>query len=886
MSACTRPSCGGSIAADGYCNTCGYAGSPAAPATPAPVAPSGIVAAPPPPAPPPPPQGLPVQSAPPLPTAAPTPPPLATGPLCAEVGCGGSIAADGYCNTCGIQPTAAPAAPAHGSHGGHAHVAAQRVPAGASCTEAGCSGTVASDGYCNICGMQPSVAPSPSQPSTTSTPSAQATIAAPMAPESSRRVMASGQPASARTRTTRTTSTRAELGAGLVRVAPTVAGDPTQAVMSADQIAAVLGEKPEDERFCSACGQPVGRGHGDEPGRVTGFCGNCRTKFDFQTNTPQLNAGDLVAGQYRILGPVAHGGMGWIYLGQDTAVSNRWVVLKGLLNEDDEDAVASAVAERQFLARIEHGSIVNIYNFVTWAGAGYIVMEYVGGESLNKKLKDRRRENNGSPNPLPITEAIAYVLGILPALGYLHEQNLVYNDLKPANIMAVGETVKLIDVGGVMQTNDQSAAIFGTQGFQAPEVASMGPSVASDLFTVGRTLAVMSLNFVFHTGTYQYELPGPADEPLFAHFESLYRFLLKATAAHPDDRFQDAGEMAEQLLGVLREIVAREYRTPRPTTSSLFGGDRLAGLLLLDDTDNFADWRTLPVPKVNPEDPAAAFLNDLPEVDPVATINLITSGLREGAVIDSVELRLRRAREMVDAGQNAEKMLESITHSDPWNWRVSWYRAVSHLRDGDAALAAEEFSAVWTELPGELSPKLATALSAESAGAFARAAQLYAEVIAVDQSYVSAAFGLARCRVAAGDRQGAVQAYDAVPTSSATYTDAQVALARVLTQFVENAPPTAEDLATASNTVEAARIDAAERGRLAIEVLERSLAGIHSGAITEDPKTKVFGHPLTEEGLRHSLEEGYRDMAKLVATEHERFAFVDKANAVRVPSFR
>ena len=150
---------------------------------------------------------------------------------------------------------------------------------------------------------------------------------------------------------------------------------------------------------------------------------------------------------------------------------------------------------------------------------------------------------------------------------------------------------------------------------------------------------------------------------------------------------------------------------------------------------------------------------------------------------------------------------------------------------------------------------------------------------------MSAAFGLARCRVADGDRRGAVQAYRAVPTSSATYTDAQVASARVLTQFVENHPPTSSDLATASQTIEAARIDAAERGRLALEVLERSLSGIEAGAIAEDPKTLVFGHPLTEEGLRHSLEEGYREMARLVSTEHERFDFVDKANAIRVPSF-
>ena len=88
-------------------------------------------------------------------------------------------------------------------------------------------------------------------------------------------------------------------------------------------------------------------------------------------------------------GCLAHGGLGWIYLARDKNVSDRWVVLKGLLNSGDPDAVAAAIAERQFLAQVEHPLIVEIYNFVTHDGAGYIVMEYVGGTSLKTLLKER-----------------------------------------------------------------------------------------------------------------------------------------------------------------------------------------------------------------------------------------------------------------------------------------------------------------------------------------------------------------------------------------------------------------------------------------------------------------------------------------------------------------
>ena len=103
-----------------------------------------------------------------------------------------------------------------------------------------------------------------------------------------------------------------------------------------------------------------------------------------------------MAGQYKVAGCLAHGGLGWVYLAQDRNVSDRWVVLKGLLDTGDESAMAAAIAERRFLAQVEHPNIVRIYNFVQHEGAGYIVMEYVGGQSL-KDL--RRRSRRGSRDP-------------------------------------------------------------------------------------------------------------------------------------------------------------------------------------------------------------------------------------------------------------------------------------------------------------------------------------------------------------------------------------------------------------------------------------------------------------------------------------------------------
>ncbi len=196
----------------------------------------------------------------------------------------------------------------------------------------------------------------------------------------------------------------------------------------------------------------------------------------------------MVVDQYLIKGCIAHGGLGWVYLAFDTNVNYRPVVLKGLVHSGDAEAQATAMAERQFLAEVTHPAIVKIFNFVEHADkhgdpVGYIVMEYVGGTSLKQ----------GKGTRLPVAQAIAYMLEILPALGYLHSLGLVYNDLKPENIMVTEEQLKLIDLGAVSRINS-FGFLYGTPGYQAPEIVRTGPTVQTDIYTVGRTLAALTLN--------------------------------------------------------------------------------------------------------------------------------------------------------------------------------------------------------------------------------------------------------------------------------------------------------------------------------------------------------------------------------------------------------
>src|SRR4051794_6029936 len=320
-----------------------------------------------------------------------------------------------------------------------------------SCAELDCDGVIDDDGYCSTCGTKAkgAVGSSPTSPQK-------------------------------RTSGRTTKVTRARLGAGLVEIAPTPSQDPRSALIADPRIR-------EDRRFCSnsTCGKPVGRARDGEPGRTEGFCPGCGRPYSFR---PQLAAGDLVAGQYAIEGCIAHGGLGWIYLARDRNVADKWVVLKGLLDRTDPDAVAAALAELRFLAEIEHPSIVRIINGVRHHDDAYIVMDYVPGVSLKAMLDARRDANGGTPDPLPVDEAIAYVLEILPAFSYLHAMGVLYCDFKPDNLMHTGDAVKLIDLGAAYRIDQPATTVYGTRGYQAPEIAKEGPTVVSDLFTVGRTL--------------------------------------------------------------------------------------------------------------------------------------------------------------------------------------------------------------------------------------------------------------------------------------------------------------------------------------------------------------------------------------------------------------
>ncbi|MFJ3171223.1 tetratricopeptide repeat protein [Streptomyces roseus] len=788
-------------------------------------------------------------------------------------------------------------------------------------------------------------------------------------------------------------SGRSRLGAGLVNVPEVPRPDPSAAVLENPEV-------PERKRFCSRsdCGAPVGRSRGDRPGRTEGFCTKCGHPYSF---VPKLRAGEVVHGQYEVAGCLAHGGLGWVYLAVDRAVSDRWVVLKGLLDTGDQDAMEAAISERRFLAEIEHSNIVRIYNFVehldqrTGSLDGYIVMEYVGGKSL-KEIANERRRPDGRRDPLPVEQACAYGIEALEALGHLHSRNLLYCDFKVDNAIQQQDQLKLIDMGAVRRMDDEESAIYGTVGYQAPEVAELGPSVASDLYTVARTLAVLTFDFQGYTNVFVDSLPDPEHIEVFGRYESFYRLLVRATDPDPGRRFSSAQEMADQLTGVLREVVALQTGRPRPQLSTLFGPE-----LRVPDTRLFADVAgaevsrlgaravpvpvaggrlfgrraarpatvpaaaaapapapaviagpgtmaapsgatgaaalsaplgtsathrvgaasrpapvpaprqaapvaappapapgvrpgelaapdardmalSLPVPLVDPADPNAGFLAGL-----LATAPGDLLGALHAAPADSAELRLRELRARLELGEPAAAAaaLADLEGRHPDDWRVVWARGIASLATGEDAMAALSFDAIYDAFPGEPAPKLALGLCAEILGQLDNAAEYYRLVWITDPGFVSAAFGLARVQLAAGDRAGAVRTLESVPESSIHYTAARVAAVRARLRDRSPEEELLPDLAAAAAQVEALErfgLDAVRRERLSTEVLGSALDWVLSGSRGSDPgRTSLLGCQLDERGLRFGLERSYRVLARLAQRGEDRIELVERANRFR-----
>ncbi|UIX30101.1 tetratricopeptide repeat protein [Streptomyces sp. GQFP] len=680
------------------------------------------------------------------------------------------------------------------------------------------------------------------------------------------------------------------------------------------EVAGTIARSPSGGRRCGVdnCTATIGVSYDGGPAPDHGFCTACGAEYSFM---PKLHPGDRVGGHYRVLGYLAVGGLGWVHLAEDTRVPDLLVVLKGLINTGDAVARRSAVEERRSLTTLHHRDIVRIVTYVHHQvpgekePTGYIVMEYVGGRSLawirHASDEELARLFGGS---FEFGHVLTYGCKILGAFEYLHDQGLLYCDMKPDNVIHYGREIKVIDLGAIRRIDDRSSSLVYTPDYAPPKTErdERGFQVDTDLYTVGRTLKTLAVRAL------------PAAGLAARSFDALIR---RATHPEPAARFTSAAEMSRQLWEVLREHQALSGHEPYPERSTCFEptaalfGSALGTVPALDHWTRRSSSdapelpigapeprdaaRALPVPVPDPRDAAAVLLGGLAADNP----ERVAEQAERDSALYTVETALWLCRAYLDAGDvdKADRWVGKARGlSRDYDWRIFWHQGLLHLTSGQVREAECEFAATYATLPGESAPKLALGYCAEhlaaTAGAGERQTEEYAEyteeyyeaVWRRDRTQGSAAFGLARIHLRRGDREEAVGVLDEVPTTSRHYDAARVAAIRVLTGRLPGAGPTAAQLGEAAERLQGLRrppttlhLDGSGAwDRLVTEVRGHAVTCRPPGGWGPDfPAGELFGPADTPRALGELLSRSLKRLADQAGSTGERGDLLDRAYA-------
>src|SRR5262245_47344645 len=172
-------------------------------------------------------------------------------------------------------------------------------------------------------------------------------------------------------------------------------------------------------------------------------------------------------GPFEILAPLGAGGMGEVYRARDTRL-DRTVAIK-LLPSELADAPGRRVdrfrAEARAIARITHPNICTLHDLVEDGSTMFLVMEYVDGTTLARRLED---------GPLPLPLALRTAIQVIDALDHAHRHGVVHRDLTPGNIMLTRDGVKLLDFGlAKLKEDDQQAWVDVTHSARLTEVGTL-----------------------------------------------------------------------------------------------------------------------------------------------------------------------------------------------------------------------------------------------------------------------------------------------------------------------------------------------------------------------------------------------------------------------------
>src|SRR5947208_5413260 len=293
-------------------------------------------------------------------------------------------------------------------------------------------------------------------------------------------------------------------------------------------------------------------------------------------------------GRYEIRSKIGEGGMGEVYLAQDTKLERK-VALK-ILPADvgtNRDRMERFIREAKAAAALSHPNIAQIFEIGEDTGTHFIAMEFIDGQTLREKIHRDRTE---------LRRLLRFLQHAAEGLAKAHAAGIVHRDLKPDNIMITRDGhAKILDFGlaklierppmsggnssevatAVMPQHSTPGAIMGTVGYMSPEQAQGKTNAIdqrSDIFSFGcilfeaatgqKPFAGDSVVKSLHMVIYESALPI-ADLNPSAPAE-LQRIVRRCLAKDPDERYQSIKEVAIELKALRRELEGAGIDTTVP----------------------------------------------------------------------------------------------------------------------------------------------------------------------------------------------------------------------------------------------------------------------------------------------------------------------------------
>jgi serine/threonine protein kinase/tetratricopeptide (TPR) repeat protein len=294
-------------------------------------------------------------------------------------------------------------------------------------------------------------------------------------------------------------------------------------------------------------------------------------------------------GRFRVLREIGRGGMGVLYLAEDTRLARR-VALKALPAYLGAGAEARSrfEAEARAVSALDHPNIATLHEInTTDEGQLYMVFAYYEGEPLDVRI---------ARGPLPVEEALAVAAGIAEGLSAAHASGIVHRDVKPSNVLLTdGGPVKLLDFGVAKvagQDLTEDGVRLGTLAYMSPEqVASRPVDGRSDLWALGvvvyemltgsRPFAADDAPGTLHAILHRRPAPATALRPELS--VDVTRVVDKLLSKQPDRRYPSAEALVEDLR-LIRAGRTPEFDVPEPPEGSWPELRRMAVLPLADLT--------------------------------------------------------------------------------------------------------------------------------------------------------------------------------------------------------------------------------------------------------------------------------------------------------------